>query len=318
MDKKRWESLDQFRGWSVAGMLLVNFLGYFRIMPETFRHHLSGFSFADAVAPFFIFIVGAGFRLSFLKNAETSGVPNAKKKALIRFLILAAIGVFFYGPDFRMDAWDALTYIGLAGTLAVPLINLSAVMRCGIATLYLLAFQCVSDWTPYGAWLWNRNSVNGGPLGLLSWVFPLACGTLVADWYWKNERVSRFIWRALGCGLFLTILGYALSVFWPFSQRAMTCSYAVCSSGISILAVLVFYLLADVWRKPLPHLSLLGRHALAVYLVQNVLVSSWHNTKFLFNKDSGIAVALLGFAAIYCGCYCVARYLEKNRYFIKF
>lgn len=318
MDKKRWESIDQFRGWSVAGMLLVNFLGYFRVMPETFRHHLTGFSFADVVAPFFIFIVGVGLRLSFLKNTEINGSFYGKKRAATRFLMLTAIGIFFYGPDFKVNIWDALVDIGLAGVLMVPVINLSAVMRCGIAALYLLAFQCVSDWTPYGAWLFNRGSIDGGPLGPLSWIFPLAWGTLVADWYWKNVRASKFILNALLCGLSLTFLGYALSVFWPFSQRAMTCSYSVCSSGISILAILVFYLVVDIWRKPFPHLALLGRHALVIYLVQNVLISSWLDAQNLFNKDSGVIVAMLGFAGIYCGCYCVARYLDKNRYFIKF
>ena len=64
-------------------------------MPETFRHHLIGFSFADSVAPFFIFIAGVGFRISFLRNAEASGVPDAKEKALFRFLVLTAIGIFF-------------------------------------------------------------------------------------------------------------------------------------------------------------------------------------------------------------------------------
>ncbi|MDP3999249.1 MAG: heparan-alpha-glucosaminide N-acetyltransferase domain-containing protein [bacterium] len=318
MDPKRYESLDQFRGWSVASMLLVSFLGYFRVMPEMFRHHLTGFSFADAVAPFFIFIVGAGFRLSFLRSAEINGVWDAKKKAFVRFLLLTVIGIFFYGPDFRINIWDALVDIGLAGILMIPFINSSAFMRFGMATLYLLVFQCVSDWTPYGAWLFNRGSIDGGPLGPLSWVFPLAWGTLVADWYWKNLRTSQFIRNALGYGTFLTILGYALSSFWPFSQRAMTCSYSICASGASILVLLAFYIFADVWRRPLPHLSLLGRHALVIYLVQNVLISSWRDARGLFNKDTGMAVALLGFMAIYYGCYSIARYLDKNRYFIKF
>jgi predicted acyltransferase len=50
-------SLDQFRGWAIFFMVLVNFLGEYRSMPKTMRHHEWGLSFADVVVPAFLFAV---------------------------------------------------------------------------------------------------------------------------------------------------------------------------------------------------------------------------------------------------------------------
>ena len=35
----RLASLDQFRGFAVLGMYVVNFLGHFQVTPEFLRHH---------------------------------------------------------------------------------------------------------------------------------------------------------------------------------------------------------------------------------------------------------------------------------------
>ena len=61
-------SLDQFRGWAIFSMVLVNFLGEYRSMPETLRHHEGGLSFADVVVPAFLFAVGVAYRLTFLRR----------------------------------------------------------------------------------------------------------------------------------------------------------------------------------------------------------------------------------------------------------
>jgi predicted acyltransferase len=36
---RRIVSLDQFRGYTVVGMLFVNFLGDFQVVPPVFKHH---------------------------------------------------------------------------------------------------------------------------------------------------------------------------------------------------------------------------------------------------------------------------------------
>ena len=61
-------SLDQFRGYTVAGMLLVNFLGGYAAVPAVLKHHNTYCSYADTIMPQFFFAVGFAFRLTFLRR----------------------------------------------------------------------------------------------------------------------------------------------------------------------------------------------------------------------------------------------------------
>ena len=68
---RRIVSLDQFRGYTVVGMLFVNFLGGFVVVPAVFKHHNTYCSYADTIMPQFFFAVGFAFRLTFLRRLAT-------------------------------------------------------------------------------------------------------------------------------------------------------------------------------------------------------------------------------------------------------
>ena len=70
---RRIVSLDQFRGYTVVGMLFVNFLGGYIVVPAVFKHHNTYCSYADTIMPQFFFAVGFAFRLTFLRRLATSG-----------------------------------------------------------------------------------------------------------------------------------------------------------------------------------------------------------------------------------------------------
>jgi len=61
-DSNRVVSLDQFGGYTVAGMLLVNFIGGFREVGALWKHHNMYCSYADTIMPQFFFAVGFAFR----------------------------------------------------------------------------------------------------------------------------------------------------------------------------------------------------------------------------------------------------------------
>ena len=65
----RIASLDQFRGYTVAGMFLVNFVGSFAVTPLILKHHNTYCSYADTIMPQFFFAVGFAFRLTFGRRA---------------------------------------------------------------------------------------------------------------------------------------------------------------------------------------------------------------------------------------------------------
>ena len=68
--KVRLTSLDQFRGYTMFGMLLVNFLGGYAVCPRILKHTHDYCSYADTIMPQFLFAAGFAMRLSLGKRLE--------------------------------------------------------------------------------------------------------------------------------------------------------------------------------------------------------------------------------------------------------
>ena len=68
-------SMDQFRGYTVAGMFLVNFVGGLAAFPEVLKHHNGHpyFSYADTIMPSFMFAAGFSYRLTTLRRLAQQG-----------------------------------------------------------------------------------------------------------------------------------------------------------------------------------------------------------------------------------------------------
>jgi predicted acyltransferase len=315
--------IDQCRGYAIFGMILVNVLGIFSCMPWMLKHHHEGFSYADHIAPMFMFVVGIGFRMSFLKTVRTQGLPVARKRALRRYCILMGLGLIYGGFSLRVGVWDALMDIGMAGVLALPFMHTGAVLRLTAACVYLALFQLLFSCTPYGAWL-LQNSINGGPLGPLSWVFILLMGTFAADCIFSMERRRMFLIFILmsvvlcACGWLLRMEWGSMKAFWPFSQFAMTAPYPVYATGLCFITVLFFYVLCERFGIVLPHLSALGRNPLVLYLLQAVLVLLVRiPVHFYEGCSASVVCALASFSLVYGACYLLAYRLHSKGKVIK-
>jgi len=310
-------SLDVFRGFAIFGMILVNYLGHFQAMPDTFRHPRYGMTFANAIAPYFLFAVGMGLKLSLERRIEKVGKKKAYWHSVKRYIILIIIGIVVYGPDPRMDMWDALVDIGFAGLLTLPFITSGKGVRLAGAIAFLVVYQLLFVFTGYGVWT-MPNSIDGGPLGPISWASILAFGTIQMD-YLKEEDHKGFIKKSLILGIPLFAAGYGLSFLqpkeiWEFSQRSMTMAYPIFASGLSVLTFLAFYLMVDRLRWKIPHMEVLGMNPLAIYILQQVAIGFYGD---FLPKTAPWWQALLGFLMIYGICYSVARYLHRNGYFVK-
>jgi predicted acyltransferase len=313
----RMASLDQFRGFAIFGMILVNYLGYFEIIPETMKHPRYGMTFANAIAPFFLFAVGMGFYLSLTKNIAKLGKQKTFIAAIKRYAILIIIGIVVYGPDPVCDMWDALVDIGFAGLLTLPFILSKRWVRFSLAIVYLIIYQCLFEFTGYGEWTMQK-SIDGGPLGIISWASILFFGTVLMDDL-RNASPGVFVKRSLIAGFILMAVGFGLSLLqpaslWQFSQRSMTMSYPIFASGLSFVTFVLFYWLADIKKIQIPHLTILGMNPLVIYIVQQVLLE-FHGD--LLSKTAPLWQALCGFVIIYLLCYIVARYMAKNKLVVK-
>ncbi len=137
-------SMDQFRGYTVAGMLLVNYVGGMSAFHAVFKHHGTYFSYADSIMPSFFFAVGYSFRLTILRRLPQIGPVRTWLTYFRRSLALILISLMFYGlgagDEFRnwedyswQNAWHLCTTLiksDLYETLAL----------IGVTQIFLLPF----------------------------------------------------------------------------------------------------------------------------------------------------------------------------------
>lgn len=329
---QRIASLDEYRGYAIFGMILVNYLGEFALpglgymrggeyvdLSWLVRHSPAWFSYADTIAPIFIFVVGMGFRLSLQRRFARDGRKRGILSALRRYSILAFIGLCWGGFDWQVSIWDALLDIALAGMLSLPFIDRAAWVRVAAAVAYLVFYQVCYTWLGYGEWTMN-NSIDGGPLGIFSWAFILLMGTLAMDLL-EEGKTRKLITHCLLWGVGLAVLGWifkwpwgSFKEHWPFSQRGMSAPYALYSTGIAFLTFIPFYLVADVWGKRFPHLKVLGSNPLVMYIAQGAVCAIFTER---LGHDVTLFVSLSTFVGAYAICYGIAAELYRRKIFIK-
>src|SRR6516225_10659339 len=91
-------SMDQFRGYTVAGMFLVNFVGGLAAFPEELKHHNGHpyFSYADTIMPSFMFAAGFSYRLTTLRRLAQQGPLRTYGHVIVRSLALILISLVMY------------------------------------------------------------------------------------------------------------------------------------------------------------------------------------------------------------------------------
>jgi predicted acyltransferase len=94
----RLESLDAFRGATIAAMLLVNNPGSWSAIHPPFRHAAwHGWTPTDLIFPFFLFIVGVAMTFSFGKHLERGADRRALMgKAAKSAALLFALGLLLH------------------------------------------------------------------------------------------------------------------------------------------------------------------------------------------------------------------------------
>ena len=296
-------------------MIFVNFVSRFDVTPWMLKHHRAGLSYSDTIAPIFIFVVGIGFRLSFTRRAARTGPWAARWAAVKRYVLITLLGFLIYPGYF----WDALTDIGLAGLLALGVIDRSTGLRTVAAFAFLGAYQAIYSLTGYGQWV-ATYSLNGGPLGPLSWAFILLMGTVCYD-ILASHDTPRIATGCLLWGAGLSLAGWLLKAewpgikeAWPFSQYGMSAPYPFFATGLAFLTFLGFHCLCDVARRQLPHLTVLGENPLVLYLTQAALIAA---SALILKNDAPLSLAALGFACTYGACYALAKWLHAHRVIVK-
>lgn len=330
----RLVSIDQLRGYAIFGMLLVNAKGLFGLKYEQLSHHREIFTYADTIAPLFMFVVGIGMRLSWLRRASLDGASETRIAMVKRFGLMVLIAFAIYAGWL----WDALMDIGLAGLLAVILIDKKPRVRILAAFAMVALYQLLFMFTVYGRWITREirfdgdtmpllvqliplrdalfgSALNGGPLGPLSWCMMLLFGTVAYDWMAAGNE-KKFIGSCVGWGLGLCAAGYLLSMpwgeakaAWPISAYYMSAPFPLWATGLCLLQLLAFYVLCDKLRIRIPSFSEVGMNPLFIYIVQTLFLDVAESFE---PERLPLAVGICGFLAFY-GIFAAMAYYMKHK-----
>lgn len=229
----RLVSLDQFRGYTVFGMLLVNFVGSYAAVRAVFPilgHHHTYCSYADTIMPQFLFAVGFAYRLTFLRRRETHGTRAAYLHALRRNfgLLLVAFAVHNVGSSWqnwdntaqrdtvllrlvKQDFFQTLGHIAVTSLWVLPVIACRPGTRLAFAVASGVLHLGLSYWFYYRWVNTPPNGVDGGPLGFLTWCIPLLVGTLAYDAYRATPSFPRLAAGLIFWGVLVMAVAYGLS-----------------------------------------------------------------------------------------------------------
>jgi predicted acyltransferase len=237
----RIASMDQFRGYTVAGMFVVNFLGDMAAVHPVLKHNNTYFSYADSIMPSFLFACGFSYRLSTLHRLPVMGVRGTWGRTIVRGLALVLVSLMVFGFDQKFSSWnemsahgvrefvatllkasmwEVLAIIGVTQILLLPVITASSRVRL-LTTIGLVAGNVVlayafnwkfvhglpngvSDlWGAAGTRAWD-----GGAFGPLAWAIPMLAGTLAYD-VLAVRAPAGSAGTFLGWGVVLMALAYA-------------------------------------------------------------------------------------------------------------
>lgn len=227
--KVRLTSLDQFRGYTMFGMLLVNFLGGYAVCPRILKHTHDYCSYADTIMPQFLFAAGFAMRLSLGKRLEAGGkMPWGRAIRRILGLALVAIAWYSYADLrgitenfskkpvadvlyvlFKRTYFQTLLHIAATSLWILPVVTSSWRVRLGYMIFSGFLHFLVSWWFNF-VWVnTDPNGIDGGPLGFLTWAIPALCGTLACDAVRASGPKAASRIALSGCGVML--LGWLIS-----------------------------------------------------------------------------------------------------------
>ena len=227
----RLVALDQFRGYTVAGMFLVNFLGSYQVCPYIWKHSNNYCSYADTIMPQFFFAAGFALRLSFLRRQQLKGQRAAWGRMTRRVFSLALVAILWYGFEeldeirrrlpaegllpvlywlFKSPLFQTLLHIAVTSLWILPVVASTSKIRIAYAVISGLLHLGLSYWF-YFEWVHTKpGSIDGGPLGFLTWTIPTMAGTIACD-YWMSAKNQPELGRYLRSGGILLVLGWLLS-----------------------------------------------------------------------------------------------------------
>jgi predicted acyltransferase len=303
MDSKRLISLDAFRGFTVAAMILVNYPGSWGYIYAPLRHaEWNGITPTDLIFPFFLFIVGVSIAFAYTKQLNA----NAPLRQVYTKLVIRALKIFAVGlilnliPDFNITE---LRYAGVLQRIAVVF------LACGILFLatrwktqiivaatilvgYCMAMMLIptpgyptamlepginlAAWVD-GQWLpgklWHQTWDPEGILSTLPAMATTIMGMLTGIFLLGNKTWEQKVVALMVVGFAVTIAGYVWGWFFPINKNLWTSSFVLFTGGLALMTLGALIYLVDVLahKKWVSIGVAFGSNAIAIYVLAALL-----------------------------------------------
>jgi len=302
---QRLQSLDVFRGATIASMILVNNPGSWTYVYPPLRHaEWHGWTFTDTVFPFFLWIVGVAMTLSFARRVESGEnkstlLAHVWKRAAILFAIglfltlfphfefatvripgvlqriavcyLVGASIFLYTSWRGQIAWLAgvlATYWLLMTLYPVPGVGAGSFAKEGNFAQYIDSLLLSGHmWSQTRTW--DPEGVVSTLPAIATLLFGALTGHLLRG---VKDPASRTAWLTC-CGFLLLGLGHIMTIWMPMNKSLWTVPYAVFMAGLAMGVFGVWYWLVDVqgfgrWFHPL---AIYGSNAIIVFALSGIV-----------------------------------------------
>ncbi len=285
MKQERLLSLDAFRGFTIAGMILVNNPGSWgHIYPQLAHASWHGWTFTDWIFPFFLWIVGVAMTFSFsVRKQKGDSDSTLILNVLRRSAVIFALGLFLAGFPFGL-LWDhqfSFSSIRIPGVLQriavcyliASIIYLKMSMRGQIIAIGVLfvSYWMMMFYIPvpeYGAGLFEKGrnfaayidslflsghmwsvSKTWDPEGIISTIPAIAMtliGSLTGDYLrMSGHSKSEKSMWMIVFGAAMLLIGAFLDMWMPINKSLWTVSYTIFMSGWALSVFGIFYFLID-------------------------------------------------------------------------
>jgi len=309
----RVEFLDQFRGFTVSLMILVNILSGFTIVPAWLKHATAPGSVTvpDLVIPCFLFIMGVALDISFTRSRAAHGIGRTVWRFTRRSLLLVAFGVLgsiLLKHNIALE-WGVLETLGMAGLVALPFMFLRPNMRPVVAVLLVALYELISRLGLRPWLLANDTGHIGGVPGGLAWAGIVIVGSVAGSLIRTGDRRGfRIYCTALGAvGI---AGGLALSRWVPLYKPTVTPSYLLLVTGAAALMLLLFSVL-DLRFLPF---KVFGVNALAIFMLHGIVLVTVMTRVPAASPLPGVGIVLAG---VYGLCGLVAGIMYRFRILIR-
>lgn len=308
-NRDRLVSLDALRGFTIAGMVIVNSPGSWGSVYPPLRHaEWNGATPTDLVFPFFLFIVGVSITLAFTKQIE----KNIPTKILYRKVVSRTLKIFLLGIFLAL--WPRFDFenLRIAGVLQrIALVYFACSMlflgtgwktQAKIGVVILFLYWIIMDFVPVPGMGTPDLSEAGknwanyldfialpgrlfqktwDPEGILS-TFPSIVsgitGMLAGIIIHKIKDMNRKLVYLFFFGFIMFLAGNAWNWVFPINKHIWTSSYVLYSSGLATLGLASCILVIDVWGYY--KWTFLGRvygaNAIVSYVLSGLLLMIFH------------------------------------------